>query len=512
MSSDIVLITPPNRRNDSLGKYYPPFALMFLSSFLETNNIKTKIIDIKEEQQLSTNKTKFMDAFLANIIDVIKKDSPLLVGIPAYTVEYQSVMDLITNIKEKVDTKIVVGGVHATLKPEDFLFEGSPVDFAICGDGETPLLKLFKSLSNNDETYKNVEGVAFYHSRAKQLITNGSYVEEDLSKYPMPDYSKLDMNFYTRPTTTHIRFLLLSGIQIFTSRGCPYNCEFCAVGFLRKKNKKAAQMRYRSIDQVIEELALLRKNYKIDCFYVLDDCFMTKKERTIEFCEKLIKKDLGMIWGAETRANFLKEKDEDVLRLMKKAGLVQLDFGIESGSPAMLKKINKQLSIDQIRTAVKLCKKNGIRTYANIMYNLPNETEEDVRLTNQLLEELKPTVVGAATAVPLFGTAMYEKYFFPKLSPSEYEIYNEGVYETIVDERFKLSKHDVNVSEIVQKINNKYYYNPFAGIDFKWFYWKTVFKSDHLSAYLKAFLCGFSASFIKPILRYPINKLKRLLG
>lgn len=149
-------------------------------------------------------------------------------------------------------------------------------------------------------------------------------------------------------------------------------------------------MRYRPVDQVIDELELLRKDYEIDSFYVLDDCFMINKERTIEFCQKMMASNVNMIWGAETRANLVRKKDEDVLRLMKKAGLVQLDFGVESGSPAMLREIKKAITVSQTREAFGLCRNKGIRTYANIMYNLPHETEDDVKMTNQLIDEIRP--------------------------------------------------------------------------------------------------------------------------
>jgi radical SAM superfamily enzyme YgiQ (UPF0313 family) len=492
--------------NDPYGKYLPPFAFLFLSSYLEAHGISTDIIDIKERRQVPHPQKDFERAFFKTVIDRIKRDSPLLVGTTCYTAEYKSVMELITNIKNEVDIKIVVGGTHATLKPEDFIYEGSPVDFAVCGDGETPLLKLFGSLSNNDNSYKDVEGIAYLDPKNdRELVCNGTHVEVDITNHPMPDYSKIDMNFYTEPSRAHIRFLLLSGTQIFTSRGCPYSCEFCAVGILRSKNKKAAKMRYRSLDQVIEEIELLRKDYKIDCFYTVDDCFMTKKDRTREFCEKLLSKNLGLIWGAETRADYLREEDEGLLKLMKRAGLVQLDFGVESGSPAMLREIKKNVKIDQVKTAFELCKKNGIRTYANIMYNLPNETVEDVELTNKMIDEIKPTIVGAATTVPLLGTPLYEKYFHPKLQPSEYGIYNESVYDEIVDERFRLSKHDLDVSSVVKKINRKYYYNPFKSITFKWFYWKTVLKSHYSISYLKKFLGIFLTALTKKLVETVIR-------
>ncbi|HHT9138679.1 MAG TPA: B12-binding domain-containing radical SAM protein [Candidatus Wunengus sp. YC60] len=501
--SDVILISPENRKN----QIYPPFALLFLSSCLEANGISTKIIDIKSEpmslfQQIrAPNESK--EIYFKTIRDTIKSDSPLLVGLTCYTSEYNSVMEVAKIIKETTNTKVVVGGVHATIMPQDFLFKGSPVDFVIIGDGETPLLRLCESIKNKNGSYRQTTGIAYFDNN--KIINQGCNVELDLNKFPILDYSKIDMKFYTKPNTGNIRWLLLSAVSIFTGRGCPYNCEFCAVNYLRDLNKDSGKMRYRSIDQVIEELEILKNEYHIDGFYVLDDCFMTSKERVVEFCKKLIKKDLKLIWAAETRVNLI--KDESLLELMKKAGLIQLDFGVESGSPNMLIEINKKITVEQIKKAFELCRKHRIRTYANILFNIPNESEEDILLTNKLLNEIKPSVVGCGTTVPLLGSPLYEKFVFPKLTPQEYELYNLDVYERIVDERFRFAKHNLDLNNIVKKLNNKY--SEIRTMPFTILYWEKVLKSYHLVNYLNAYL---NVLLIKPINRILIYGLKMILN
>jgi radical SAM superfamily enzyme YgiQ (UPF0313 family) len=494
---DIVLISPEARKHHM----YLPFALLYLSSFLEEKGVSTKIIDIKKRVGSTLQRLRekpFKQTYIDTVISTIKRNNPLLVGLTCYTSEYNSVMEIAKIIKKEANVKVVVGGVHPTLMPQDFLFAESPVDFAIIGDGETPLVKLFESIKQKKEWYKETRGIAYFDIEKHCLVNQGSNVESDLSKFPMPDYLKIDMSFYTKPSIENVRWLLFSGVSIFTGRGCPYNCEFCAVNFLRNLNKEASKMRYRSIDQVIEEIEFLKKEYHIDAFYVIDDCFMVSRERTKEFCLKLIEKKLNMVWGAETRANLL-VKDEGLLQLMKKAGLIQLDFGVESGSSEMLKEINKQVSIDQIRMAFEMCKKNGIRTYANILFNIPNETDEDIMLTDKFLKEIKPTVVGCGTTVPLLGTALYEKYVFPKLTPKEYELYNLNVYDAIVDDRFKLNKHKLNLTPIVRKLNKKY--NELRTMSFRPIYWRKVFTSYHLSDYL----LGYLNMFIKPVAEAIVN-------
>jgi len=434
----VLLISPFARRTTR----YVPVGLLGIATYLEKQGIPASIVDMKHRLGLGSVLAKFirgqshdsfrmMEEYYDNVFYAIGKLRPKMVGIPCYTGEYSSVMELGRRIKGRYDTYLVAGGVHATLRPDEFIFEGSPFDFAIVGDGEKPLAKLYRALDEKDRGYKTLTGVCYFDAASKTIMKNPCYIEEDLSIFPVPDYSKIDMDFYTRPHIHNIRWLLLSGVGIFTARGCPYKCTFCATNYLRSLNKEAAKVRYRPIDQVICEIEMLKKDYKIDCFYIQDDCFMLSEERTTEFCEKLLHKKLNLIWGAETRVTYL--KNEKLLQLMKKTGLVQFDVGVESGSSAMLKEIKKEISVESIKNAFDLCKKLGIRIFANVMYNLPNEREEDVRATNDLLNVLNPSAIGASITVPLLGTEIYEKYVNPKLHKDEYDMYNDGVYEKVID-------------------------------------------------------------------------------
>lgn len=497
LSVDVVLVSPENRKYFK----YVPFALLYLSSYLEANGVSTRIIDLKDMTRGFSRAPRLTESYDRTVVNFIKESRPILVGLTCYTSEYNSVIKTARMIKEAVDTFIVVGGVHPTLMPHDFLFEKSPVDFVIMGDGEMPLLRLVNSIKQDDNSYKRIPGVGYFEIEENKVVTQGCNVELDLSKFPMPDYGKINMDFYTNPDIEHIRWLSIAGVSIFTSRGCPYNCEFCAVNFLKSLNRDAAKMRYRPIDQVIEEIEFLVKKYHIDGFYVLDDCFMVQEERTVEFCQKLIAKRLNLIWGCETRVNLI--RNENLLKLMKSAGCIQMDFGVETGSPDMLKGVNKQVTVEQIKTAFQLCRRNGIRTFANILFNLPNETEEDVVLTHQLLSEIKPSVVGCGTTVPLLGSVLYEKYVFPKLTLQEYELYNLNVYEKIVDERFKLAQHDLDFVSIVRRLNNKYLdpvlycYRLPSAIPLISIYWRKILTSYHWRKYLSVYT---RMLFLKPVL------------
>ena len=473
---DVILISPPARRYSP----YPPFGLLYLSSFLEENGISTRIIHSTMELGNTTlylahrfiRRSEKNAFFCRVIIEEILARRPCLVGLSCYTVEYHWTIEMARQIKERTGVLIVVGGVHATLKPEDFIFKGSPVDYVVLGEGETPLAKLAHSIKDGHGP-TGIENIAYLSADGSPVI-GVCNVERDIMSFPQPDYQKIDMRYFSKPSTRHIRNILLSGVEIFTSRGCPYNCEFCASNYLQQNSGNVPRVRYRDVNMVIEELKYLAREHGIDGFYIQDDCFLLSRERVTEFCEKLVHTGLNLVWGAETRVNLV--NDQSLLQLMRKSGLLQLDFGVESGSQAMLDGIGKGITVEQIKRAFDLCKRSGIRTFANIMLNLPHEREKDIMLTEQLLDEIRPTMISVMLTVPLLGTRIYEKYVTPKFTMSEYDIYNKNVFSEISDKRFLLADHDMDFKRLSKHFQVRY--NKMAGKSrLSALYWKKIGRS-----------------------------------
>jgi anaerobic magnesium-protoporphyrin IX monomethyl ester cyclase len=484
---DVLLVSPPSRRYSP----YLPIGLLYLSSFLEKQGLSTKILYFTMELRNSLlyvadrliNRGNSKDRFRDYIIEETLRNKPLAVGLSCCTTEYSWTMNIAKEIKANTGTKVIVGGIHAALKPEDFIYKFSPVDFVVIGEGETPLAQLIYCLKGH-KPLSSVSHIGYLGENGLPVL-GGCNIEPDISGFPWPDYSKVDMGYFLKPSDKHIRNILLSGVEIFTSRGCPYGCEFCANNFLGQESSSSTRVRNRNIDQVIEELKFLKKNYAIDGFYILDDCFLLSKSRVADFCEKLINSRLKLVWAAETRVNLL--NDESLLKLMKKAGLVQFDFGVESGSPAMLEEIRKGITVEQTRKAFELCRKNNIRSFANIMFNLPGETENDVMLTENLLDEIKPTVVSMMLTVPYLGTKIYDKYVSPKLSPVEYDIYNKDAFSAIPDKRFFLAHHSLDFTSLLTRLYGKY--NKLSrSICSSPDYWAAILRSRRFSDYLLLFL------------------------
>ena len=196
---------------------------------------------------------------------------------------------------------------------------------------------------------------------------------------------------------------------------------------------------------VIEELEILQDKYGFDFFYIMDDTFGIKEKDIYSFCEAYRKSGLRMLWGATTRANCI--QNERVVKAMKGAGCIQLDFGVETGSPKLLKLIHKGVTINQITRAFSLCNANGVRTFANILINLPEETEEDLVLTQELLKKIKPAYISIGVTQPYPGTEFYRKFLNVPVTKNDYHKFSR----LNPPDEYRMSEHRLNFKQLMFK-------------------------------------------------------------
>ena len=187
-----------------------------------------------------------------------------------------------------------------------------------------------------------------------------------------------------------------------TSRGCPFNCTFCSVKGIWGKSYRCM-----SVERVMEELEVLRRYYGLQSAYFREDHFTLNRQRTLKFCEELLRRDMRIAWACESRADSI--DDEETLRLMARSGCKTVYIGVESGSPRMLKELKKGETVEQFERVFAMCRKYGIHTYASMIYGVPGETEEDVRLTEAFLRRISPDFIGRNVFAGLPGSELYDK-------------------------------------------------------------------------------------------------------
>lgn len=311
------------------------------------------------------------------------------VGIYANTVCYQSTCEIVAALHAKRRQghwhgKIIVGGPHTSVGQTTI---PAYVDHSVIGEGEISLPKL-------------IDGAV-----SERIIT-GERVG-DMDALPFPAWEELIFRGYDWRAPFDIPDTYPC-YTMNTSRGCPFNCTFCTV-----KAVWGRTYRCMSAERVVSDIERMIRCYGARSIYFREDHFTLNRNRTIEFCGLLLKKNIKIKWMCETRADDL--NDYEYVRLMADAGCVMLYVGVESGSPRMLEYFKKGETVEQFQAAFETIRKAGIRTYASFVLHAPTETDMDRALTEKLIETIKPDYVGRNIYVGLPGGELYNYLVQEKL-------------------------------------------------------------------------------------------------
>jgi anaerobic magnesium-protoporphyrin IX monomethyl ester cyclase len=363
-----------------------PLGILYLAAVLESAGVKVTIIDTD------------IDDPPENIARQALALNPDFVGITATTAQILLAVDIAAMIKKlNVSMLVVVGGPHPTVCPEEVI-DHECIDIVAIGEGEKIIENIARMVSGEIRR-EDVKGICYKDNEGIRYTTPESLIE-DLDDLPFPARHLLNSRFYYAPPRMRGVWTKATG-SIMASRGCPYKCIWCS-----SHTVFGYKVRYRSADNIIAEIIHMKDAYAIDSLYFYDDTFTLNKKLVIEFCCKLLKLNWkGFKWGCQARVDTV---DEEVLSIMKKAGCVQLDFGVESGSPNILKTLRKDADIDKVKRAFALCHKVKINSFASFMIGIPGETYADILLTQKLIKEIKPDYCEFFYATPYPGTEFYD--------------------------------------------------------------------------------------------------------
>lgn len=359
---------------------YPPLGLMYVAAYAKRyTEHDVEILDTQVER---------MD--YDDIEREIRKRKPDVVGIQAMTF---TLIDVILTVKitKEVDKQIrvVLGGPHVNIYPDETI-NIEEVDYLVLGEGEIPFAELLQNL-DNVPNLKKVRGLVF--KDGQEIINTGSRdLQEDLDALPFPDRRLVPYDKYysviakRSPITT-----------MMTSRGCPFKCIFCDRPHLGKL------FRARSAKNVVDEMEEC-VNLEIKEIFLYDDTFTVGKRRTIEVCEEIIKRGFDVGWDIRARVDTI---DENVLQMLKKAGCERIRYGVEAGTPEILKVLNKGITLEQVREVLKMTKDVGITTLAYFMIGSPTETEEQIMKTIDFAVKLNPDFAHFSITTPFPATKLY---------------------------------------------------------------------------------------------------------
>jgi anaerobic magnesium-protoporphyrin IX monomethyl ester cyclase len=407
---------PPSNAPWYLGKKLPPLGLAYVAASLEKADYKVEMLD-----------NYLLKKPTSEVKELLQRLKPEIVGITCGSATYHRCIETAKTVKETLPScKVVVGGWHPSYMPESML-KHPEIDYAVMGEGERAMVELATHITKgkSNEALADIAGIAY--RRNGTIKKNVPKFISNMDEIPFPARHLLPMHLYDRT----IEFLSAKPADVMSiARGCPYSCGFCETKKLWGNTCRSFSPN-RTLDEV---------NYMIDKFntkgiYFINDNFTLKKKETIELCNLMKQNKLDLEWVCDTRVNLV---SRELLAKMKEAGCKAIWFGVESGSPRILKKINRNITLEETETAFKLCREQGIQISCSFMLGFPDETREDMEATLKFAKKLDPDWCQFNIFIAYPDSSLYQ------------ELLQRGNYERLDDFLLSVKTEDFNYASLLE--------------------------------------------------------------
>lgn len=305
---------------------------------------------------------KCMEERLTGLLSELKPD---VVGISVWTARYNNGLLIARIVRETCGNriKIVMGGIHATMLPEDAL-DNMDVDYIVVCEGERAIVELLDHLENNPPNLGNGVRNLYYRDENNAIRSTEKAYIKNLDSLPLPAYEKylnyeqLDPNMFG---------------SLISARGCPFLCTYCASHIIWSR-----KVRFHSPEDIIELIGYLYHTFGTRKFRFNDDTFNLDRNRLFRLCRLLAKVKQPIEWEADIRGDLA---DYDSLKAMRDAGCYQVNIGVETASETIIKQVRKNLDLEKVKDTFRICKEMRVRTTGYFMIGFPGETEEQVNKT-----------------------------------------------------------------------------------------------------------------------------------
>ena len=394
-------------KEETMEHLLPSSALVYLASFLRSHNHDPVLLDLNTKPvHKQVDKLKFCQS---KIIEHIKECDPKLVGINClFSGVFPTVLEFVKVIRSNFPKiKIVIGGIHPTTYPQNILEHCKEIDYVVLGEGETQIVELADCIEQDD--FKNLSKISSFACRTEEGLVkiNADKSLLDLDDLPMPawdlvdfkDY-EIDMSRYYNPK----QHVIKNRVPIFSSRGCPMNCNFCDMFLTMGK-----QHRRSSAEKFVDEIEFLYENKGMNYFSIMDDNLTLNNGHILKICDEIKRRKLDIQFETPNGVQ-VNSLNEEVIAALASAGLVRTNVAIESGSDYIRNLvIGKELEREKIYDVCKLLKKYRIMTGGFFVIGFPEETNETLADTYEMMNELKLDRMRPHIAIPFPGTRLFEQ-------------------------------------------------------------------------------------------------------
>ncbi len=361
----------------------PPLGILSLAAWLLREGHDVRVLDLSGTSSSGAT---------GRFVELVRDFAPDVLGFSAVTSNFLNAYRLAETAKEIAPRTVTVfGGVHVSALRGAVLVEFPAIDLVVTGEGEQALAEI---VAGNDPA--TIQGLVYRDGGT--VRDNGIRTDlVQLDDLPQPAYHLLEgfpslyegalFNYPKGPTAS-----------IISSRGCPYDCSYCDRSVFRNS------FRHLSPGRLYEQMTHLRSRYGVRHIFFYDDLFTFNRRRVEEFCALLEERPLGMTFNCAVRVGHV---DDELLRMLKRAGCWMVSLGVESGAPEILARHKSNISFPEMRETVLRIRRNGLRVKGLFMMGLPGETEETIRATADFINALELDDMNMTKFTPFPGSPLY---------------------------------------------------------------------------------------------------------
>lgn len=379
MKAHVALVNPPYPP-EAAQSIFLPLGIGYLAAVLEQEGYQVDVVDC----QTTRPSQEVLEEKFRNL-------NPDIIGVTSATVTYLPALDVLKTAKNAVPNALtLMGGPHVTVLDQQALAESNNIDIVVRGEGEHTMLDLARLVSeDNLKNLSQVQGITF-RKNSQVIQTPDRPFMTDIDSLPHPAHHKFDTNLY--------KLFGVNYMPIITSRGCPSACTFCLASKMCGHS-----FRGRSPTKVVDELEWLRDEFNAGAFAFYDDTFTFDLKRAFDICDEMQKRNVDLPWDCRTRVDRV---SKELLAKLKATNCQLIHFGVESGSPEMLKLMRKGSTVELNAQAIKWAKEAGISVAVSLVIGYPTETPQMLQQTIDFLYKTKPDYVYMCEAVPYPGTEL----------------------------------------------------------------------------------------------------------
>ena len=394
--------------------YMPfPFYLAYTTAILEKENVPCKLVDGVAERISLDDFHQRMNDFQPDVV-------VLEVSTPSMELD----LKIAGKVKKELpQSTVVFAGPNVEMYEAAFLENAPHTDVCAIGEYDYTIRDLVRALSEGRDL-STVQGIVYRDSEGKPATTGRRPLIENLDELPWPARHHLPMmNYHDVPGG-----IPCPSLQMWASRGCPYQCIFCAWPQIMYGGSK---YRVRDPKDVVAEIAWCKKEYGFKSFYFDDDTFNIGKQRIMKLCEHIRAAGLNMPWAVMARAD---QADREMLQAMKDAGLWSIKYGVESGSQALVDACRKKLDLAKVEETVRITRELGLNFHLTFTFGLPGENWDTVHQTIRFAKRMSPDTLQFSIVTPFPGSSYFgeldKKGYLLTKDWNKYDGYNTAVIRT----------------------------------------------------------------------------------